>query len=328
MDFEYLVSKNARLRAHISQRSNLRYVKIVLEHFDDRQHTNFRNSCLGFLFEVRDLQFSTQLIQQLVFRCIRTEKGCEIWFKVQGHLARISCGELEKAFLRLLTPGQIDLGIRGNARNWGSICSTIGSSIPTAFELDVYQIATATDLHVSATLRPTDAELGQPYISTLLPFEDRTVPALDDIARDIIPLQLHPESLVSRGSVGNSRGECALVSSEGGFEDDEESGDSDDEGAGEETGSDKSGDDNGEASDEGDSGNSEDEHTRTPQTGTYSTPPMHKRTSPSHAPSTSYVRQDGNGGKTLSQNVQNRKCMEEGVSPLPVDQDEDMDKEM
>ncbi|CAA3025780.1 Hypothetical predicted protein [Olea europaea subsp. europaea] len=149
-----------------------------------------------------------------------------------------------------------DLGIRGNARNWGSICSAIGSSIPTASELDVYQTAAATDLHVSATLRPIEAEFGQPYISTLLSFEDRTVPALDYVARDIIPSQLHPEPLASGGNVGNSRGECASVSSGGGSEDDEESGDSDDEGTGEETGGDKSGDDNGEASDEGDSGDS------------------------------------------------------------------------
>ncbi|CAA3027512.1 Hypothetical predicted protein [Olea europaea subsp. europaea] len=210
MDFEYLVPKNARLRAHISQRSNLRYVKTDLEHFDDRQRTDFH------------------------------------------------------------------LGIRGNARNWGSVCSAIGSSIPMTSELDVYQTAAATDLHVSAMLRLTEAKLGQPYISTLLPFEDRTVPALDDVARDIIPSQLYPEPLASGGNVGNSRGECALVSSGGGFEDDEESGDSDDEEAGEETGGDKSGDGNGEASDKGDSGD------------------MHGR----------------------------------GFSPLPIDHDEDMDKEM
>ncbi|CAA3000433.1 Hypothetical predicted protein [Olea europaea subsp. europaea] len=261
-----------------------------------------------------------------------------------------------------------DLGIRGNARNWGSVCSVIGSSIPMASELDVYQTAAATDLHAFATLRPTEAELGQPYISTLLPFEDRTVPALDDVARDTIPSQLHPEPLASGGNVGNSKGESALVSCGGGSEDDDESGDSDDEGAGEEIGGDKSGDSNGEASDEGDS---EDEHTRTPLTGTYSTPSMHRCTSPIHAPSRSYVRQgqtsgvsltraevrdfistlvppapsrstpptaqaaneptvsDGNGGETDPV----PKCAEpqvhgRGFSPLPVDHDEDMDKKM
>ncbi|CAA2998593.1 Hypothetical predicted protein [Olea europaea subsp. europaea] len=112
-------------------------------------------------------------------------------------------------------------------------------------------------LHVSATLPPTEAELGQPCISTLLPFEDRTVPVLDEVTRDIIPAQLHPDPLPSGGNVGNLRGECTMVSSGGGSEDDDESGDSEDEGAREETGGDKSGDSNGEASDEGDSGDSQ-----------------------------------------------------------------------
>ncbi|CAA2953591.1 Hypothetical predicted protein [Olea europaea subsp. europaea] len=91
----------------------------------------------------------------------------------------------------------------------------IGSSIHTAFELDVYQTAQQRTydaffknikLHVSATLRPIEVELGQPYISTLLPFEDRTVPVLDDVARDIIPSQHHPEPLANGVNVGNSRG--------------------------------------------------------------------------------------------------------------------------
>ncbi|CAA3014829.1 Hypothetical predicted protein [Olea europaea subsp. europaea] len=155
-------------------------------------------------------------------------------------------------------------------------------------------------LHVSVTLRPTEAELGQPCISTLLPFEDRTVPVLDVVARDIIPTQLHPNPLPSGENVGNSKGECTMVSSRGGSEDDDESGDNEDEGAREETGGDQSGDSNGEASDEGDSGDSEDDHTRTPQTGTYSSPPMHRRTSPIHAPSTSHVRQGQTSGASLT----------------------------
>ncbi|CAA3014145.1 Hypothetical predicted protein [Olea europaea subsp. europaea] len=119
-----------------------------------------------------------------------------------------------------------DLGIRDNTRNWGYVCSTIGSSIPTASELDVYQTAATPDLHVFATLRPTEAELGQPCISTLLPFEDRTVPVLDEVARDIIPTQLYPDPLPSRENVVSSRRECTMVSGGGGSEDDDESGDS------------------------------------------------------------------------------------------------------
>ncbi|CAA3000664.1 Hypothetical predicted protein [Olea europaea subsp. europaea] len=155
-------------------------------------------------------------------------------------------------------------------------------------------------MHVSATLCPTEAELGQPYISTLLSFEDRTVPVLDEVTRDINPAQLHPDPLPSEGNVGNSRGECTMVSSGGGSEDDDELGNSEDERAREETGGDKSGDSNGEASDEGDSGDSEDDHTRTPQTGTYSSPPMHRHTSPIHAPSTSHVRQGQTSSASLT----------------------------
>ncbi|CAA2937308.1 Hypothetical predicted protein [Olea europaea subsp. europaea] len=81
-------------------------------------------------------------------------------------------------------------------------------------------------LHVSATLRLTEAKLGQPCISTLLPFEDHTVLALDEVARDIIPAQLDPDPLPSGANVGNSRGEWAMVSSGGGSEDDDDSGDS------------------------------------------------------------------------------------------------------
>ncbi|CAA3019901.1 Hypothetical predicted protein [Olea europaea subsp. europaea] len=126
MNFEYLVSKNARLRAHISPQSNLRHVKTVLEHFDDRQRTDFRNSCLGFLSEPQ-------------------QRTYDAFFK--------------------------------NIK-----------------------------LHVFAMLRPTEAELGQPYISILLLFEDHTVPALDDVARDIIPSQLHPKPLAS-GKMLETRGE-------------------------------------------------------------------------------------------------------------------------
>ncbi|CAA2998710.1 Hypothetical predicted protein, partial [Olea europaea subsp. europaea] len=51
MEFEFLILEYARLWAYISQRSNLKYVKTVLEHFDERKHEDFRNSCLGFLAE-------------------------------------------------------------------------------------------------------------------------------------------------------------------------------------------------------------------------------------------------------------------------------------
>ncbi|CAA3015891.1 Hypothetical predicted protein [Olea europaea subsp. europaea] len=113
MDFEYLVPKNARLRAHISQQSDLRYVKTVLEHFNDQQCTDFR--------------------RKFVDATKKKEKA--VTYTVHGF-------PIAMQFLFAVR----DLGIRGNARNWGSVCSAIGSSIPTASELDVYQTATATEI--------------------------------------------------------------------------------------------------------------------------------------------------------------------------------------
>ncbi|CAA2949041.1 Hypothetical predicted protein [Olea europaea subsp. europaea] len=88
MEFKFLIPEDAWLRAHISQRSNLKYVKIVIDHFDERQREDFRNFSLGYLTEVPNIQFSVQLIQQLVFRSICTEKVNELWFNVQGHIMR------------------------------------------------------------------------------------------------------------------------------------------------------------------------------------------------------------------------------------------------
>ncbi|CAA2995452.1 Hypothetical predicted protein [Olea europaea subsp. europaea] len=86
MEFEFLILEDVRLRVHISQRSNLKYMKIVVDHFDERQHEDFSNSSLGYLAEVLDIQFSAQLIQQLVFKSVHAEKVNELWFNVQGHL--------------------------------------------------------------------------------------------------------------------------------------------------------------------------------------------------------------------------------------------------
>lgn len=110
MDFEWDVLENARLRAHISQCSNLKYVKRVLDHFDERQLQDFRNSCLGFLVDVPDIQFSAQLFQQLVFKSIRTDKVKELWFNVQGNLTRF--GQQEYAVvmgLRCSLPPEDDV---------------------------------------------------------------------------------------------------------------------------------------------------------------------------------------------------------------------------
>ncbi|CAA2976995.1 Hypothetical predicted protein, partial [Olea europaea subsp. europaea] len=88
MEFEFCIPQDARLLVHISQRSNFKYVKTVMDHFDEWQRKDFHNSSFGYLAEVPDIQFSVQLIQQLVFNIVRTEKVYELWFSMQGHLMR------------------------------------------------------------------------------------------------------------------------------------------------------------------------------------------------------------------------------------------------
>ncbi|CAA2989622.1 Hypothetical predicted protein [Olea europaea subsp. europaea] len=121
MEFEFLISKDAWLRAHISQRSNLKYMKTVMDHFDERQREDFRNSSLRYLAEVPDIQFSVQLIQQLVFRSVRTEKVHELWFNVQGYLVRF--GLQEYALVTGLRCGLFpeSLGVRGDFGDWGML---------------------------------------------------------------------------------------------------------------------------------------------------------------------------------------------------------------
>ncbi|CAA2984900.1 Hypothetical predicted protein [Olea europaea subsp. europaea] len=146
MEFQFLVPENVRLSARISQWSNLKYIKTVMDNFDDRLRADFRNSCLAFLADVLEIQFSAQLIQALVCRGILCDKFHELWFNMQGHLTRfglqeyaivtrllarsfskgdrytkalekrrlkekyfkslekLSCAQLEKAFLRASTP--------------------------------------------------------------------------------------------------------------------------------------------------------------------------------------------------------------------------------
>ncbi|CAA2971319.1 Hypothetical predicted protein [Olea europaea subsp. europaea] len=134
MEFQFLVPENVRLSVRISQRSNLKYIKTVMDNFDNRLRADFRDSCLRFLADA------------LVCRGIRCDKSHELWFNVQGHLTRfglqeyaivtglhagsfsegdrytkalekrrlkekyfkslekISCAQLEKAFFRTSTP--------------------------------------------------------------------------------------------------------------------------------------------------------------------------------------------------------------------------------
>ncbi|CAA3032537.1 Hypothetical predicted protein [Olea europaea subsp. europaea] len=64
-----------------------------MDQFDEWHRKDFRNSSLGYLADVPDIQFSAQLIQQLVLRTIGIDKLYELWFSVQGHLMRFDLQE-------------------------------------------------------------------------------------------------------------------------------------------------------------------------------------------------------------------------------------------
>ncbi|CAA3010077.1 Hypothetical predicted protein [Olea europaea subsp. europaea] len=89
-------------------------------------------------------------------------------------------------------------------------------------------------LHVYATLRPTEIKRGQPHIATLVLFNDHPVPALDDLVRDSVASQFQAER-IGTPREGNSEDEISDEAHDGGETSGEEK----------ESGADKSGDDEG-----------------------------------------------------------------------------------
>ncbi|CAA2946308.1 Hypothetical predicted protein [Olea europaea subsp. europaea] len=64
-----------------------------------------------------------------------------------------------------------------------------------AISYTVHDFPIAVQLHVYVTLRPTEIERGQPHIATLVLFDDRPVPALDDLVRNSVAPQFYAERL-------------------------------------------------------------------------------------------------------------------------------------
>ncbi|CAA3005806.1 Hypothetical predicted protein [Olea europaea subsp. europaea] len=314
MEFEFLIPENARLRAHIFQRSNLKYVKTVMDHFDERQREDFRNSPLGYLADIPDIQFSAQLILQLLFRTICTEKVNELWFNVQCHMMRfglqeyaavtgLRCGVFPEGddFDRLIERKRLKERFgkkfeKAKRRKEKEITCTV-HDFPIAMQVWAFEAISEigerfgqrvgerlprilrwsarkqpqhrtydaffknVQLHVYVTFRPTDAEAEQPYLSSLVPYDDPPVPVLDDIVRTIVAPQIH--SLHAESGVGGQSGgqdlEDRVRSGRSG--DGETSGDDESDG---ESGSDSEGDD---SEDTGDSSTPPGAPIRSPERG-------------------------------------------------------------
>ncbi|CAA3002568.1 Hypothetical predicted protein [Olea europaea subsp. europaea] len=274
MKFQFWVPENVWLLARISQQSNLKYIKMVMDNLDDRLRADFRNSCIGFLANVPEIQFSTQLIQALVCQGICCDKSHELWFNVQGHLTefglqeyvivtglhagsfpegdrytkalekrrlkekyfksleKISCAQLEKAFVRASTPraDRYKLGLAlivegvitapDNNVSIDEDTPSLVDDLELFFSLPLgqsgiwaYEVVPELDerfsqrLHVHATLRPTEAKFDLPYIASLVPFPNCPVQFLDDLARSVVGPQFHEAAPTNGGHDGSAVGD-------------------------------------------------------------------------------------------------------------------------
>ncbi|CAA2956146.1 Hypothetical predicted protein, partial [Olea europaea subsp. europaea] len=226
MEFKFRIPESARLRAHILQRSNLKYVKTVMDQFDEQHREDFRNSSLRYLADVPDIQFSGQLIQQLVFRTIRIDKLYELWFSMQGHLMRFGLQERLLHGFRGTWAKKFQKAKRMKEKE---ITYTV-HDFPIAMQVWAYEALPevgerfAERLHVYATLRPTDAEEQQPYFSTLMPYDEPPVPILDDIARTVVAPQFNASGGDGRDGGYAARKDSEEEASEGGRSEEQTSG--------------------------------------------------------------------------------------------------------
>ncbi|CAA3025834.1 Hypothetical predicted protein [Olea europaea subsp. europaea] len=87
----------------------------------------------------------------------------------------------------------------------------------------IHEFSIAMQLHVHATLRPTEAEHDLPYIASLVPFPNRPVQFLDDLARSVVGPQFHQAAPPSGRHDGSAVGDGHDDESGAGAEDDETS---------------------------------------------------------------------------------------------------------
>ncbi|CAA2975958.1 Hypothetical predicted protein [Olea europaea subsp. europaea] len=71
----------------------------------------------------------------------------------------------------------------------------------------IHEFSIVMQLHVHATLRPTEAERDLPYIANLVSFPDRPVQFLDDLTRRVVGPQFHEAAPASGGDDGSDAGD-------------------------------------------------------------------------------------------------------------------------
>ncbi|CAA3027621.1 Hypothetical predicted protein [Olea europaea subsp. europaea] len=189
MEFEFRISKDARLWAHISQRSNLKYVKTVMDHFDEQQREDFCNSSLGYLAKVPDIQFSANSSSSYCSEpsTLKRSTSFGLVLIVEG----VVNAPNNNVSIHLPTLSIVDDPDLFFACPWGRVGyrhllhEFRARKQPQHRTYDVF--FKNVKLHMYTTLRPIDAEAQQPYFSTLVPYDDPSVSVLDDIARIVVP---------------------------------------------------------------------------------------------------------------------------------------------
>ncbi|CAA2938502.1 Hypothetical predicted protein [Olea europaea subsp. europaea] len=105
MEFEFRIPEDARLLTHISQRSNLKLMKTVIDHFDKQQWEDFRNSFLRYLAKeyalVTGLRCDAFLEGAEYERLLERRRLKERCFKSND---KISLAQLQFAMARSSTP--------------------------------------------------------------------------------------------------------------------------------------------------------------------------------------------------------------------------------
>ncbi|CAA2973241.1 Hypothetical predicted protein [Olea europaea subsp. europaea] len=283
MEFEFRIPESARLRAHISQRSNLKYVKIVMDQFDERHREDFRNTSLGYLAVVPDIQFSAQLIQQLVFRTIHTDKlrllhgfRCT-WAKKFQKAKRRKEKEITYTVHGFSIAMQVwayealpEVGERFTERVGERLPRLLHWSARKQPQHHTYDAFFKNiKLHVYTTLRPTDAEAQQPYFLTLVSYDEPPIPILDDIARIVVAPQFNTSSDDGHDGRHAAREDSEEEASEGGRSEEQTSGGDEEKGA---LGSDPDGEDSKDTGESHGEGSSAGEDTRGGARGTSSSP--------------------------------------------------------
>ncbi|CAA2968549.1 Hypothetical predicted protein [Olea europaea subsp. europaea] len=113
--------------------------------------------------------------------------------------------------------------LKGFRGTWARKMSDAKTKNEKNISYTIHEFPIAIQLHVHATLRPTEAEHDLPYITSLVSFPDCPVQFLDDLARSVVGLQFHEVALASGGHEDSAADDRHDDKSGAGAEDDETS---------------------------------------------------------------------------------------------------------